>query len=55
MIMNLNSEKIIKNNWECFKCELVHPNTLRYCPCCDIAKVHSDNLRNTSNNKNRKN
>jgi len=52
--MNLNSERIIKNNWKCFKCELEHPNTLRYCPICDIAKVHSDNLRITAK-KNEKN
>ena len=47
--------KITEKNWVCFKCEETHPNTLRYCPICNIAKTHSDNLRETSNKKTKKN
>jgi len=37
-----------EKKWTCFKCETKHPNTLRYCPQCGIAKLHSDNLRKTN-------
>ena len=43
---DINTE--IENIWECFLCERKHPNTLRYCPFCNIAKIHSDNLRKTA-------
>jgi len=41
-----------KTEWECFKCKSKHPNTLRYCPHCNIAKIHSDNLQNKNKNEN---
>ena len=44
---NIETEKI----WECFLCERKHPNTLRHCPVCNIAKIHSDNLRKTAEKK----
>lgn len=40
-----------ESNWQCFQCEKLYPNTLRYCPTCNIAKKHSDNLRITFDNK----
>lgn len=47
-------QHFIENVWECFLCERKHPNTLRYCPYCNIAKTHSDNLRKTAEKKLRK-
>lgn len=43
----------IYKDWQCFICEEKHPKTLRYCPICNIAKIHSDNLRKTTE-KNKK-
>lgn len=40
--------------WTCFLCEKEYPNTLRYCPHCDIAKKHSDNLRKSAKKKRKK-
>lgn len=48
--MNFNVEKK-ESNWQCFQCEKIYPNTLRYCPSCNIAKKHSDNLKTSSKKK----
>ena len=43
-----NGERV----WKCFLCGHTYPNTLRYCPSCEIAKIHSDNLFESKKNKN---
>lgn len=48
--MNFNYEPP-KKYWECFKCDEMYPKTLRYCPICNIAKIHSDNLRESAQKK----
>jgi len=30
--------------WECFLCHECYPNTLLFCPNCNIARKHSHNL-----------
>lgn len=43
-----NNQYQKKHAWKCFLCHTEYPNTLRYCPSCNIAKKHSDNLYKTA-------
>ena len=31
--------------WECVLCRTEYPNTLLYCPKCEVARKHSENVR----------
>ena len=35
----------IRGTWVCFFCNRKYPNTLLYCPKCNIARKHSRNLQ----------
>ena len=37
--------KMPYSKWECYKCGKVYPNTLLYCPKCNIARKHSYTLK----------
>ena len=47
---NPNGER----TWTCFLCQTEYKNTLLYCPKCEIARLHSNNLFDTANGKNKK-
>lgn len=42
--MTSNEIKYPIRKWKCFKCHSLYPNTLLYCPKCDIARKHSNRL-----------
>jgi len=48
---NLNGND---RSWICFFCKTKHPNTLCWCPECNIARKHSNNLYITLEKKNKK-
>ena len=43
-----------ERTWTCFLCQSEHPNTLCYCPKCNIAKLHSNNLFKSAELKKKK-
>lgn len=34
-------------SWECHFCHKIYPNTLCFCPQCNIARQHSKNVRDS--------
>jgi len=40
-----------EKTWSCFYCFAQYPNTLLFCPKCNIAKKHSDNLHLSAKKK----
>lgn len=42
-----------EKTWTCFICNTQYRNTLLYCPICKIARLHSNNLFDTADSKNK--
>ena len=43
-MINNNNGNRPPRTWKCFKCHTEYPNTLLYCPDCNIARKHSFTL-----------